>query len=130
MEQERRLILLVESDPRLSALIAAYLRHDGFEVLSLQRLADLANVVEPPCPVGPSWRRPVLVLLDLDDLDEEGRKELERLDLLPVVLLVSDRTLLRRAGPDRELSVLYKPFTMQQLRRLVRGAFPGGEGQR
>jgi DNA-binding response OmpR family regulator len=117
MNEEPRVILLVESDPPLASLIASYLLHDGYEILHAESLESVGCAMH---------RRPELLLLDLDSV-ESGEATLGDLGALPVLLLASDRSSLSRmarGGVLHRSVVLYKPFAMHELRQQVRGALP------
>jgi len=115
------LIMVVEDDPNIGALVRAYLERDAFSVLWL-RSAEEALAELPRHPVR-------LVVLDIGLPGMDGLELLRRLDgRLPVVILsardeVADRVAGLELGAD---DYLPKPFSPRELTARVKAVLRRG----
>jgi DNA-binding response OmpR family regulator len=74
-----------------------------------------------------SEARPDLLLLDLDSLEpDERERQLATLTSVPLMLLTSDRAPSAWGRQIERFSVLYKPFTIHELRRRVNDLLTAG----
>jgi DNA-binding response OmpR family regulator len=110
---------LLDLDEPLERVITAQLGHEGFRTERGVNLQSVA-MIDPP---------PAAVVVDLDALDPRswsadvawlvrcGRRA-------PVVVLTSDRISPRRAEALEGAAILYKPFTLAELRRRLSDCLP------
>ena len=131
MAPRRDLILVVDDDPKIVALVRAYLVSAGFDVLTAGDGAQAIRLVRE--------RRPRLVVLDLMLPEVDGlevTREVRRSSDVPILMLTARGSLADRIGG---LGVgaddyLVKPFAPSEvvarvqaiLRRIPRG---GGDGR-
>ena len=118
-------ICLLELDEPLERVIAAQLGQAGYLT---ERGASLAAVAaaEPA---------PAAVVVDLDALDPrrwpEAVSRLRRSgQRVPLLLLASDRLSPRSERALQGASILYKPFTLGELRHRLAGCLPVDSGVR
>lgn len=118
-------ILIVEDEPKLAALVADYLRADGFT----------AHIIGDGLQVAP-WVRansPDLILLDLMLPGRDGLevcRELRAFTDVPVVMVTArveeiDRLVGLEAGAD---DYVCKPFSMRELMARVKAILRRGRG--
>lgn len=112
-------ICLLELDEPLERVIAAQLGRAGFRTERGQSLAAVATAETAPSAV----------VVDLDALN--ARKWAEDLSWLircgqraPLLLLASDRVSPRREETLGGAAILYKPFTLGELRHRLAGCLP------
>jgi DNA-binding response OmpR family regulator len=147
MNDERPVILLVEPDEPLGRVIASYLHHDGYRVVCRDRLdamrelaghrsppaetAGHAPAMSDPAEAATTPNGPDLLLLDLDSLEPaERERQLAALPSVPLMLLTSERAPSGWGRHIERFSVLYKPFTIHELRRQVNDFLAAGGVQR
>ena len=123
MRDKCHTICLLDLDEPLERVLTAQLGHDGYQT---ERGASLAAVAaaEPA---------PAAVVVDLDSRDP--RRWPEEVSWLrrcgrraPLLLLASDRLSPRRERALEGASILYKPFTLGELRRRLAGCLPADPG--
>ena len=119
MGEANRTICLLELDEPLERVLTAQLEHEGYRT---QRGASLQAVAM----TEPS---PAAVVVDLDSLDPRSWGEdvtwLVRCGRrAPVVVLASDRISPRRAESLEGAAILYKPFTLAELRSRLADCLP------
>ncbi len=109
-------ILVVDDEPTVREVVARYLRHDGYEVLELDRGDQVAGAVRT--------FRPDLVVLDVMLPGASGLDLLRSrtTDAIPVILLTArvdeaDRVLGLELGADDYVT---KPFSPRELAARVR----------
>jgi DNA-binding response OmpR family regulator len=118
------LVMVVEDDPNIGALVSAYLQRDGFRVLWL-RSAEAALAELPRQPVR-------LLVLDIGLPGIDGLELLRRLGgALPVVILsardeVPDRVAGLELGAD---DYVPKPFSPRELTARVKAVLRRGAGR-
>jgi DNA-binding response OmpR family regulator len=120
-----RTICLLELDEPLERVVAAQLDHAGYQTERGDSLAAVA--MADPAPAA--------VVIDLDSLDPrrwpEDASWLRRCGKrAPVLLLASDRMSPRRKQALGGADVLYKPFTMGELRHRLADCLPAECGVR
>jgi DNA-binding response OmpR family regulator len=114
-----RTICLLDLDEPLERVIAAQLGHDGYRTEHGDSLAAVATA--DPAPAA--------VLVDIDSLNARDRPEdvswLVRCGKrAPLLLLASDRISPRRERSLGGAAILYKPFTLRELRYRLAGCLP------
>jgi hypothetical protein len=110
---------LLDLDEPLERVVAAQLGHDGYRTERGHSLAAVATA--DPAPAA--------VLVDIDSLNARDRPEeiswLVRCGKrVPLLLLASDRISPRRERSLGGAAILYKPFTLGELRRRLAGCLP------
>jgi DNA-binding response OmpR family regulator len=116
-------ICLLELDEPLERVIAAQLGHTGYRTERGDSLAAVATA-EPA---------PAAVVVDIDSLTARNRPEdvswLVRCGKrAPLLLLASDRVSPRRERSLGGAAILYKPFTMGELRHRLADCLPADSG--
>jgi DNA-binding response OmpR family regulator len=117
-------ILVVEDETKISAVVADYLQHAGFQVTIA---ADGATALERARSLAPD-----LVVLDLGLPDVDGvdvARELRRRSRVPIIMLTAradelDRILGLELGADDYVT---KPFSPRELVARVRAVLRRGE---
>lgn len=115
----RRTICLLELDEPLERVVAAQLDRAGYQTERGDSLAAVATAETAPAAV----------LIDLDSLDPRRWPEdavwLHRCrQRAPVLLLASDRRSPRQTQSLGGAAILYKPFTMGELRHRLADCLP------
>lgn len=116
MAEERPLILVVEDEPELQAVVAYVLQDEGYRVLTA---SDGRQAIDRAREA-----RPALVLLDMGLpvlSGEEVAAELGRLypDPPPVVVMSAAGTVVERARRVGAASYIAKPFDLDELTAAV-----------
>ncbi len=118
-----QLILLVEDEPTVAALIRRLLRDLGYEVLVANSVPEAASVLRD------SERAPDLVITDMIMPGGSGRDLADQLAVthpgVPVLFMsgyTSDMLDRHGGGVSPQMAFLEKPFTLETLARAVRDA--------
>ncbi len=124
-----RTILLADDDPSLRSLLAAFLRHDGYEVIEVGSGSEILNHVEG------SLRHPAVyphVNILVTDIHMPGLSGLDAMASLATAQCLPRTIVMTGAGNweerDRALAlgavlVLSKPFAIDELRAAVSQQF-------
>lgn len=125
-------ILLAEDDAYMRSLVASTLRADGYDVVEAENGSDLLDGIDELL----LWNRDGVALdLVISDVRMPGRSGLEVLAEMrrsdwatPVILITAfgDRALHEEAARLGTVAVLDKPFSMEKLRKTVKGLLGGG----
>jgi two-component system, OmpR family, response regulator BaeR len=126
MSEDKRLVLVVEDDDKIAALLTDYLTAHGFEPARLDNGAEVAAFVQK--------RMPSLILLDLmlPGLDGmEVCKALRRFTDVPIIMLTArideiDRLLGLELGAD---DYVCKPFSPREVIARVKAMVRRAEGR-
>ena len=116
-------ICLLDLDEPLERVLAAQLGHAGYRTERGDSLAAVATAESAPAAV----------VVDLDSLN--AREQPEDISWLvrcgqrvPLLLLASDRISPRRERSLGGAAILYKPFTLGELRHCLAGCLPADCG--
>jgi DNA-binding response OmpR family regulator len=125
VRETRHTICLLKLDEPLERVVTAHLDHAGYRAERGDSLAAVAT--SDPAPAA--------VVIDLDSLDpgrwSEDATWLRRCGRrAPVLLLASDRMSPRRERSLGGAAVLYKPFTLGELRHRLADCLPADRGVR
>ncbi|HEY4866499.1 MAG TPA: response regulator transcription factor [Candidatus Dormibacteraeota bacterium] len=112
MAAGRELILVVDDDPKIVALVRAYLVSAGFEVITAQDGAEALRLIRE--------REPRLVVLDLMLPEVDGfevTRDVRRWSRVPILMLTARSSVGDRIGGLREGAddYLVKPFAPSEL---------------
>jgi len=123
VRERRHTICLLELDEPLERVIAAQLDHAGYRTERGDSLAAVA-IAEPA---------PSAVVVDIDSLNARERPDdiswLVRCgQRVPLLLLASDLISPRRERSLGGAAILYKPFTIGELRHCLADCLPADSG--
>jgi CheY-like chemotaxis protein len=128
-------VLLVEDDYELRRMVAAVLRYDGYEVTELSNGRQLADYVleRQSAPAGEDEAD--VILSDICMPEQSGFAALERLRKTgvdtPVVFMTAfpEPFTSQRAHELRAVTVLEKPFDLDDLRMIIMNLVPPGKSK-
>jgi two-component system, OmpR family, alkaline phosphatase synthesis response regulator PhoP len=108
----RELVLVVDDDPKIVALVTAYLRNAGFDVATAADGAQALSAIRE--------REPALVVLDLMLPEVDGvqvTREVRGWSSVPILMLTARSSLADRVGglSDGADDYLVKPFAPSEL---------------
>jgi DNA-binding response OmpR family regulator len=127
MAAGRELILVVDDDPKIVALVRAYLVSEGFDVITAQDGAEALRLIRE--------REPRLVVLDLmlPEIDGvEVTRDVRRWSRVPILMLTARSSVSDRIGGLGEGAddYLVKPFAPSELvarvKAILRRVAPAG----
>src|ERR1700716_809646 len=131
MAAGRELILVVDDDPKIVALVRAYLVSAGFEVITAQDGAEALRLIRE--------REPRLVVLDLMLPEMDGvevTREVRRWSRVPILMLTARSSVRDRIGGlgGGGGDYLVKPFPPSELvarvKAILRRVAPEVDGRR
>jgi CheY-like chemotaxis protein len=127
-------VLLVEDDYEQRRMVASVLRYDGYDVMELSNGEELLDYMLRRRADGSSIEEPDVILTDVCMPRQDGLSALDQLRAAgiatPVVLMTAYP---EQCAPDRvdrlgALSVLEKPFDLDDLRMIVLNLAPRSNG--
>lgn len=130
-QRQRARILLAEDDADLRDLIAMVLSSDGYEIIEVRDGRELVDYMTAGAD-SPAFLPPDIILSDISMPGRSGFEVLQDLRKLgvmtPVVLMTAfgDRFTQSRARDLGALTLLEKPFDIDDLRMVVLNLVPGG----
>jgi CheY-like chemotaxis protein len=118
--REEQVVLLVEDEPSLRAMVSEFLQYEGYQVLEARDGKQAVQILNERLP-PPEYL--CMVLLDMMMPRLNGIDVLHHLanlgEYVPVVAMSANRELLAEAAAAGARATLPKPFDLDRLARVV-----------